>query len=138
MTKVINTGPEVARTRRRSDHYGRVEKIEHAMESNVGQASFRIYMIFISLLVTILLTMSTVWLGQIKDKTETGVVDNIRQDQAIIKQQALMDYNGHRIDALERASDAQIAALQVMVTQVTRLGDKIDAAEGIHPLRKGT
>lgn len=113
----------------------RSKRIEMALESDAAKAGFKIYMIFVGFLVSVLLTISTTWLGQMNAradaltaKTESTVAENVRQDQSMIKQQALMDYNGHRIDALERSSDATIQTLQLMTTQVTRLNDRMEAS----------
>lgn len=104
-------------------------KVENMLDSDAGKAGLKLYLIAFGLVVSVLLTLSTVLLGQINDRASTGVTDNIRQDQTFIKQQAQMDYTGHRVDALERSSDATIQTLQALTSQITRMSDKLNDEE---------
>lgn len=104
-------------------------RVEDALSSSAGQAGFKIYTIAFGLVVTVLLTIATSYLGQLNQRMITATQHNVQEDQTQIKQQAQIDYTGHRVDVLERSSDATIQALQVMTNQITHNSDRIDTNE---------
>lgn len=110
-----------------NDVSSRLERLEQRFQSDAGKAGYKIAMLVIGLLLSVLLTIATSNLSSIKAATIKNADAASAQDKVNTTQSGDIKYLGRRLDALETTTSQQIATLQKISERVAVNTDKIDA-----------
>ena len=106
---------------------GRLERLEHKLQSDAGKAGYKIAMLVIGVLLSAMLAIVTATLSAIKAATVENAHAASAADRINTVQTGDIKYLGRRMDALEDTTRQQIATLQKISERVAVNTDKIDA-----------